>query len=91
MSASISQVFFEAASQAFGSNLIMFAVAVIFFAALFFITRQSLASSLLLGIIAMEGLQKIANEPFIDIFTIGLRILILGVIAYGFATTVFKK
>lgn len=91
MVATLSQVFYEAAVQAFQSNLLLFAFAVIFFAALFFITRQSLASSILLGIIALEGLQKVANEPFMDIFVIGLRILILGLVGYGFATTIFKK
>lgn len=91
MVATLAEVFWEVFAQAFGSNILLFAFATFFFAAIFFVTRQSLASSMVLGIIALEGMQRTANEPFIDIFVLGLRILILGVIGFVFASSVFKK
>ncbi len=91
MAVSLAQVFWEAAMTSFGSNILLFATAVIAFAAIFFITKQSLSSSLLLGVVAMDGMGRLANEPFIDLLLLTLKVLIVGVVGYGLATTVFKK
>lgn len=91
MAANLSQVFWEAAIQGVGSNILVFGLAVVFFVMLFFITRQSLSSSLIIGVIAIEGLVKVANEPFIDLLGLTLRVLIVGVIGFVLASAVFKK
>lgn len=91
MAASFAQVFWEAAMTSFGSNILLFGAVVFILAILFLITKQSLSSSLLLGMVALDGVSKVANEPFINLLLLTLKILVLGMIGYGLATAVFKK
>ncbi len=91
MPASLAQVFWEAAMTSFGSNILLFGTIVMGLAALFIITKQSLSSSLLLGVVALDGVAIVANEPFIDLLLLTIKILVLALIGYGLATTVFKK
>ncbi len=89
--APISQIFYDSVAQAFGSNVFLFGFAIVFFAFLFAITRQSLASSLLLGMVALDGMDRLSNDDNIFFLNLLLKILIFGGIGYVFATTVFKK
>ncbi len=91
MVAPISQVFYDSVAQAFGSNVFLFGFAVVFFAFLFAITRQSIPSSLLLGMVALDGMQRLSNDDNIFFLNILLKLLIFGGIGFVIATTVFKK
>ncbi len=91
MAASFAQVFWEAAMTSFGSNILLFGTVIIVLAALFIITKQSLSSSLLLGVVAVDGIALVANEPFIDTLLLTIKVLIVGVVGFGLATAVFKK
>ncbi len=91
MATSLAQVFWESAMTSFGSNILLFGFIIMFLAILFVITKQSLSSSLLLGVVALDGIRIVANEPFIDLLLLLIKILVLGVIGYGIATAVFKK
>ncbi len=88
---SFAQVFWESAMTSFNSNILLFGAVIFILALLFIITKQSLSSSLLLGMVAMDGIGKVANEPFIDLLLLTLKILTLGMIGYAVATAVFKK
>ena len=83
MTASIAQVSYEAAITAFGSNIALFAFGLILFVILFAITRQSLASSLLLGMVTIDGFNLIANEPLLNILGLAMKIIILALIGYA--------
>ena len=61
---------------AFGSDALVLAFALIFLTLVFFITRQSLSSSIVLGIVAMRGLVLVANQEFITLLYYGFIILI---------------
>ena len=91
MPASLAQVFWEALVLGIGSNILVFGLGIIFFAALFYITRQSLSSSLLIGLVALDGMAMFANEPIIDLLLLTIKVLIVGVVGFGLATGVFKK
>lgn len=88
---SFAQVFWESAMTSFNSSILLFGAVVFILALLFIITKQSLSSSLLLGMVALDGVSKVANEPFIDLLLLTIKILILGMIGYAIATAVFKK
>ncbi len=91
MVAPISQVFYDSVALAFGNNVFLFGFAVVFFAFLFAITRQSLASSLLLGMVALDGMERLSDDDNIFFLNLLLKILIFGGIGFVIATTVFKK
>lgn len=66
--------------MAFGSDALVLAFALIFLTLVFFITRQSLSSSIVLGVVAMRGLVLIADQEFINILYYAFIILIgLGI------------
>ncbi len=87
----ISQVFYDSVAQAFGSNVFLFGFAIVFFAFLFAITRQSLPSSLVLGMVALDGMDRLSNDDNVFFLNLLLKILIFGGIGFVIATTVFKK
>lgn len=85
------QVFWEAAMTSFNSSILLFGAVVFILALLFIITKQSLSSGLLLGMVALDGIDKVAHEEFISLLLLTLKILVLGMIGYAIATAVFKK
>lgn len=87
----VAEAFWQSFAQSIEANILLFSLAMILFAALFIITKQSMSSTLLLGIVAMDGIERIANEPVVTILYNALKILVFGLIGYAIATTVFKK
>lgn len=85
MVATLSQVVWESIYPAFGSPLLLFGFVVIFFIALFIVTKQNLASSLLLGMVAIDGLARIANLDYINWLNVLLKFLIFAIIGYAIA------
>ena len=66
--------------QAFGSDALVLAFALIFLTIVFFITRQSLSSSVVLGILAMNGLALVSSQDFILYIFYAMEVLIgLGI------------
>jgi hypothetical protein len=91
MTATLAQYFWEAAITAFGSTLLVYGVFVFIMVLLFLVTRQNLATSLLLSIIALDGLDRVANEPYLSLLYIVAKFLVFGLIGYAIATTIFRK
>lgn len=87
----LADTFFQALLTGFGLNILVFAFAIFFFVLLFIVTRQSLASSFLLAVVALDGLDRVANEPYVSLLYLSLKILLGSVIALVFILTVFKK
>lgn len=85
------ETIFQTVSTGFGLNILVFGFAIIFFSVLFIITRQSLSTGLLLGVLVLDGLDRIANEPYVSLLYLVAKVLMGGVIAFVFITTVFKK
>ncbi len=70
MAASFAQIFWEAAMTSFGSNILLFGAVVMVLAVLFVITKQSLSSSLLLGMVALDGMDRLSNDDNIFFLTL---------------------
>lgn len=85
MAAALSQVLWEALYPTFGSTVLLFGFAVVFFIALFIVTKQNLASSLLLGSVGIDGLSRLANQDYINWLNILLKVLIFLLIGYAIA------
>lgn len=85
MAAALSQVLWETLYPAFGSTILLFAFAVIFFLGLFIVTKQNLASSLLLGSVAIDGLSRTANLDYINWLNILSKVLVFLIIGYAIA------
>jgi len=85
MAAPLSQIIWEMLFQAFGSTELLFAFVIVFFIGLFIVTKQNLASSLLLGMVAIDGLSRVSNNTFINWLNILLKVLIFLIIGYAIA------
>lgn len=85
MAAPLSQIIWETFYPAFGDNALMFAFLVVGFIFLFIVTRQNLASSLLLGMVAIDGLDRMANDSYVRLLNIVLKVLVLAIIGFAIA------
>jgi len=83
-------VIYDTLIQAFGSVGLLFAFSIMFFIALFIVTRQSLASSLLLGMVALDGLIRIGSDQFISTLYLALKIMVFAYIGFSIARGVMK-
>lgn len=85
MADTISQIVWETFYPAFGSPLLFFGFAIVFLVFLFVVTKQNLATSMLLGMVAIDSLDRMANLQYISVLNIVLKIIIFGIIGYAIA------
>lgn len=81
----LSQIIWETFYPAFGDPLLFFGFAVVFFIGLFIVTKQNLATSVLLGMVAVDGMSRLANLDYINWLNILLKVLIFALIGYSIA------
>lgn len=84
--------FYNVFIAGFGSPLIAFVVLLLIFAVIFFITKQSISSSALLGIVLLDSLDRLSNhDQLIFLINLGVKVLVLGGIGYVIASSTFRK
>lgn len=83
--------FFSIFVAGVGSPALAFIVLLMLFIFIFFITRQSLAAALLLGIVLFDGLDRVSNDPLMHLVNLGVKMLVIGGFAYVLASSTFRK
>lgn len=87
---SLTSDFIVAGITALGSEVFFFFLVCIIFVVLLFITRQSITSAILLGMVFFDGLVKVFPDNTFILFSLGLKILILAIVGYGVAKRVVE-